>query len=255
MVYPQLLQLGKATQSLQRAAELEPQNHFTHYCLGNFLYRLRRLDEAQQSLEHAIALNPKVPEYHRALGQVCLQRQATKKNTERALRHLQQALLLGASEPARVRYDIGVCYQRQEKWKEAIHEWQIAVRLEPSLWGAHYALYDVYTKLGKKAEAQAALAQFRKYRTQEDARMKRLFYEEEVARNRDDPDAYLQLGVFCLRQGETAKALTAFEQAARLAPQDVRVHRRLLEVYEKLGRTKETARERATIRRLETKGR
>lgn len=254
MVYQQLLQLSKAAESLQRCVELAPENDYVQYVSGNFLFRLRRLDEAERALERAISLNGQVPEYHHALGLVCLQREDAPAQLSRAERHLRRALSLGASEGARVHYDLGVCYQRQEKPEQAIEEWREAVRHQPGLWSAHYALYDAYRKLGRNAEAQAALVQFRKHRAQEDARMKRSFFHEEVERNRDDPDAYYQLGTFYLRQKELKKALTTFEKAARLTPRDVRVHRRLLELYEESGRNEEARRERQILRRLEMRG-
>ena len=133
MVHQHLARMPEAEQALSRCVELAPANHSARYSLGSLLHQMRRLDDAQRELERARALSPQTGDYHHGLGRLLLERKATADNLDRALRHLKQALELSATKPAELRYHLGVCLQRQEKWAQARKELRTAALAGTSL--------------------------------------------------------------------------------------------------------------------------
>lgn len=217
MLYPQALQLNKAIESLERYSALEPGNHYALYLRGSLLYKLARLDDAERALQEAIRLEPHVGLYHFALAQVFFRRTPTPQTTERARAELQMALEMGAPEPAAVYYYLGLCSQRQGDWESARRQLETSVQMAPEAWGAYYALAEVLQKLGRPEEARKARARFAALRAQEDMRMQRAFYTQEVQRNPDSAAAHLQLAQFLSQQGEYNRASEALARAHRLA--------------------------------------
>ncbi len=219
MLYPQALELNKAIVALSRYSAMVPGNHYAHYIRGTLLYKLARLDEAEKALQEAIRLSPQNGMYHFALGQVYFRRTASPEMTDRARAELQAALDTGTPEPAAAHYYLGLCAMRKGDNGAAMQELETSVRLAPNAWGAYYSLAEVLQKLGKTEEARKARARFALLRAQEDARMQGAFYQQEVERNPDSPDARYQLAAYLLRSGDRRGARQALEQTRRLLRQ------------------------------------
>jgi tetratricopeptide (TPR) repeat protein len=66
-------------------------------------------------------------------------------------------------------FQLGVLYQEQERYSDAIVEYTEAVKLRPDLGKAHYRLARMYRIAGKKTLAQKELAISRRLREQEEA--------------------------------------------------------------------------------------
>jgi tetratricopeptide (TPR) repeat protein len=257
-LYPRYLQLAKGIASFRRCVELEPQNHPARAALAELLTDTKQLDEAEAEIERAIALQPNDGAYHFTLGRVLLQRRAAPENSRRALAAFDQAIALGVDRPALVHYHRGLCLQRLERWEESVDALQKSVALEPDGRSAYHALASSLARLRRLPEARAARARFQELQEPANRQRRRAFYEEEVARNRDDPDAYFQLGVFLEGEGDSPGALRALQQAAELAEKRdtpaerrLRIHRRLEALYRRNGLRREADAERAALRRLE----
>jgi tetratricopeptide (TPR) repeat protein len=258
VLYAQYLQLARAVAALRRCVDLEPANHYARFVLARLLLQTAQLDAAQRELEQAIAQQPGAGDYHLSLGRLLLRRRATAETSTRALAELDRALVLGVPQPEEVHYYRGLCLQRQGKWRESAEALETATRLEPALSGAFHALSTSYLRLGRAAEARAALARFGQLHEAEEARKLRSFYTEEVDRNRDDPDASYQLGAFLASHGDVVGAVVAFRRAAELGSERKqpparlrRTHERLEELYRSQGMGREADAERVEIRRLE----
>jgi tetratricopeptide (TPR) repeat protein len=217
MLYPKVMELGKAVDALKRCVALEPENVHARYMLGNLLFKLTRLDEAEPALQEAVRLAPNVGTYHFGLAEVYLKREATPENTARAQAELIRALELGVPEAAAAHYDLGQCYQRQEKWEEARRELETSVKMAPEAWTAYYALQEVLQRLGRTEDARRAMARFRTLRARADARRTEDFYLQEAQRNPDSPDAYFQLAAYLAKSGDKAQARQALARARQLA--------------------------------------
>lgn len=252
VVYTQLLQIGKAVEELQQCVKLNPQNDVVHYMLGDLLVRTHRLDEAQAPLQKAIELNPKVADYHHSLGLAYMQREATPERTEQAMGCFRRALALSPGH-AGAHTALGLCLQRQEKKEAAEKELKEAVRLDPDQCSAHYALSNLYIQRGMETEAKASLAHFQRCSASGVTQRKRAFFQEEVDRDRGNPNVHYQLGVFYEQNGDDLRAVAAYGRAAELSPRQARTHRRLLRLYDKLGKTREAARERNLLLRLQNR--
>jgi tetratricopeptide (TPR) repeat protein len=239
MLYPQALEMNKAIEALGRYSALEPGNHYAHYLRGSLLTKLARLDDAEQALGEAIRLAPDTGLYHYALAQVYFRRTATPETTERARAELQRALDDGAPEPAAVYYYLGLCYQRQGDREAARRALQTSVQMAPKAWGAYYALAEVLQSLGHPDEARKARARFALLRAQEDRRMQRSFYEQEIARNPESADARCQFAAYLLLQGDRPGAGAALARARSLAEKqkaDTGLRRRIDALAEELRR-------------------
>jgi hypothetical protein len=135
---------------------------------------------------------------------------------------------------------------------------QRAVALAPEAWSAHHALATSLLKLRRSAEARTVLARFRELRERENARLQRSFFEQEVDRNRDEPDAFCQLGRFLESRGDVLGAARALRLAAELPGERtmplgarLRLHRCLEGFYRRHGLRPEAEAERKAIGRLE----
>ncbi len=62
-------------------------------------------------------------------------------------------------------------------------------------------------------------------------------FEQSIAHRADDPDAHINLGVALLGQGHADRALAEFQTVAKYTPDDVDLHLNLAETYRALGRS------------------
>jgi tetratricopeptide (TPR) repeat protein len=171
---------------LAHARELEPQNAAIHFFFGMVCVELDLHQEAYASLKKAVALDPQNPYYNYALGAVCTQREDAREaigyfqkycqlrpHDPRGILALGEAYFyshdLGsagrelkkvASNPttaATAHYFLGRIASDENRWTEAISDFQTALSYHPQYADAYAGLGRVYLTQRKYIQAEEAL--------------------------------------------------------------------------------------------------
>src|SRR5258708_32226140 len=107
--------------------------------------------------------------------------------------------------------------QRKGELEGARSCMETSVKMAPNAWGGYYTLAEVLEKLGRLDEARRAREGFARLRAEEDVRMKSAFYNQEIERNPESPDAHYQLAAYLMSQRDRKGASTELGCAISLA--------------------------------------
>jgi tetratricopeptide (TPR) repeat protein len=152
-------QSAEATPAFQRAVELDPRAAPALAYLGLAHAEQGRYEEAIGFYERAVAVNEQLATVHYLLADILLKQNPS--DTTRPERSLLRAVALDPTL-ASARLALGKLYLRTERPEAAAEQLQRAVALDPNSAETHYQLGRVYTRLKRTAEAQAALATFKR---------------------------------------------------------------------------------------------
>ncbi|MEA5469755.1 tetratricopeptide repeat protein [Spirulina sp. 06S082] len=124
--------LEEAIEAYQQAIRLNP-NYAAYNNLGNMLRNQGKLEEAIEAYQEAIRLNPNYATAYHNLGNVLydqgkLEEALAKCN--QALKLPEQTNITPASAHTLARNCLGLIYQKQEQYEEAIAEFQKAINLD-----------------------------------------------------------------------------------------------------------------------------
>jgi len=149
----------EAAPALARAVELDPQAAPALAYLGLAHAEQGRYDEAIKFYERAVAVNPQLATVHYLLADILLKQNPS--DTVRPEKALLRAVELDPTL-ASARLALGKLYLRTERLDSAAEQLARAVALDPKSAETHYQLGRVYTRQKRPAEAQAALATFKR---------------------------------------------------------------------------------------------
>lgn len=222
-VHQELNDLSPAASAYQEALALKaPQEVHgnTHLQLG-IVYKLQgKLSFAENHLKQSLILLPAAGQSHTHLGDVyLLQRRFD--NAEKAYR---EAVRLNP-EHTESYYGLGRVAEMQNRFQQAMEYYNAALLRNRYSSQVHYRRALTYQKLGDKAQAAAAMAQFQRLKTYED-QMHR--FREGIYNNPNLPVLYIKLGEL----HEVYDNLTAAAQIYEVATQ---VHPSYLPAYLHLG--------------------
>lgn len=161
----------KAIQEYQAALAKRPDAGGVRYEIGNVYRKMSQYDQAEHWLADEIKRNPFHGLAQYSLGSVYL----AQGNPDEAIPHLELAL---RSHPrlTDARLDLGRAYTAKARYPEAITALRQVAADEPDNDRVHYLLSTVYSKQGKRDEAQVELAAYQRLtrrrlqRTQQDVR-------------------------------------------------------------------------------------
>lgn len=111
----------------------------------------------------------------------------------------QQAVNLDPMKPL-ARFNLGLAYEAENRWDEALPEFTAAARLNSRLYAAEFRAGRLLDRLGRPAEAELAL-------------------RRALAGVPDDAEAHGCLGVALALQGRKAEAIDEFERSLRREPE------------------------------------
>jgi Tfp pilus assembly protein PilF len=184
---------GAAVIRLEEALQLFPVSTRLWFALGFANFRLDKNEEAERAWRKVIDLDPKFAPAFAYLGliraktgsyadAISLYESALRADPKIAVVHhlIADAMLKQMNADARViethlrqsaemdptftpgRLSLGKLFMRSQRWTEAIMEFEQVIKLDPTLPEAYYQLGLAYGRLKRTAEAQSAMATFKR---------------------------------------------------------------------------------------------
>jgi tetratricopeptide (TPR) repeat protein len=194
--------LERAAEHIAVAIELAPDRSEPHRIQGVILLANRESELAVASFNTAIKMNPRDERARLALADAFIASDRLP-----AAREALQALLTLSPSSGRARYKLGLVYQRQGLYPDAIRELTAAAALKPLL-----GLNSVYQTIGALARSQQ----------QYDDAITAFSHRVDLIPN--DAGAHHELGEMYFRQGRQTEALAEFTAAVMLDPKRVDSH-------------------------------
>ncbi len=145
------LQLGdtqNAVQAYKTGIRLNPYRDDTHIQLANLYFGQGRHDEAIEEYKEAVRLNPNAGNYF-SLGQGYL---GAGQNGA-AETQFRKVINLQPQDPAGY-YGLGQAYSKQERYEDALSQFQMAILKDSKFFNAHAEMGYTYADMGMMDEAQ-----------------------------------------------------------------------------------------------------
>ena len=181
-------QVGRGIRALQRATSLGPDNAPLLSFLGEHFFKGGKTNKAQDYLSRAYEIAPADKRVQLLLGLTC----ADEGDAERAKELLRSSTRLGGSTFA-AHFGLGRLFVAEEEWKEAVHEFKLALASKASP-EAHYALGCLYYQLSRDSLASRHL-------------------RKAVELDAGYSEAFHLLGLISERAGANTQAMAYFEKA------------------------------------------
>jgi len=148
----------EAERALRKAIDLDPKFAPAFAYLGLIRARTGAYGEATTLYESALRADSKLAVVHHLIADAML-----KQNTDASIveKHLRQAVTMDPTfTPARL--SLGKLFMRAQRWPEAVVELEQVVKLDPGVTEAYYQLGLAYGRLKRTADAQTAMATFKR---------------------------------------------------------------------------------------------
>jgi Tfp pilus assembly protein PilF len=173
----------EAAKALTRAIELDPKFAPPFAYLGMTYVEIGQYDQAVKSYEQALTNDPKLGVVHYLIADALQKQNTAEANAGTIERHLFRAVELEPSfAPARL--SLGKHYLRNNRLTDAVEQLDRVIKLDPNLAEGYYQIARAYTKLKRQAEAQTAMATFK--RLSESQKEQGLQERKEIVRKLSD---------------------------------------------------------------------
>lgn len=206
-----------------RAQALAPAAFEWRYLDAVVLRRLARPDQAVTALREALVRAPNYLPAKLALAEALLEAGQLDD-----ARRLFEGLSDPASAPA-VQFGLGTIAAREGRHSDAVSHIERAIALYPEFAAAHYAVARAYRALGRREDAEAALARHARYGAQWPA------VEDPVLAGvsalREDAGALVQRGVKRAEAGDIEGAIAVHVAALARDPSFAQAHANLIGLY------------------------
>lgn len=148
----------EAERALRKAIDLDPKFAPAFAYLGLIRAKTGVYAEAITLYENALRADPKLGVVHHLIADAMLKQNTDSKMVES---HLRQAVTMDPTfTPARL--SLGKLFMRAQRWSEAVVELEQVVKLDASVPEAYYQLGLAYGRLKRTADAQSAMATFKR---------------------------------------------------------------------------------------------
>jgi tetratricopeptide (TPR) repeat protein len=148
----------EAERALRKVIELDPKFAPAFAYLGLLRAKMGAYKEAISLYESALGVDRKLAVVHHLIADAMLKMNSEGPGIERHLR--QSAEMDPTFTPARL--SLGKLFMRSQRWTEAVLEFEQVIKLDPSVAEAYYQLGLAYGRLKRTAEAQSAMATFKR---------------------------------------------------------------------------------------------
>ena len=155
--------LGSATAALQRALEINPNDHYVVFAKGHVAFAGRNFAEAYEAYVYATELNPSRAVCHQLAGMAKI----AMGRAEEAYEPLNEAIRLSPHDlhSADVIFCMGWAYWELERYPEALQSLERATALNSRLTWANAHLASTYIRMGQQQKAETAVRDALQYQT------------------------------------------------------------------------------------------
>lgn len=234
LAFKQMGRLADAEAGFERVLTLNPRSTKSQWQLADIWMQRGEFDRAEGTLKDALNKKVERPSFLVKLGESYYEQN----RYDEAERVLREAIEL-KSDQASAHYDLALILEARERPQDAVAEYQAELQLNPKMYRAHFNLAKLMANQGRTADAV-------------------VHFREAVSAQPDFAAGYLYLAKALLDAGD----LPASEEAARKGlaakPDDEQAplgHYVLADVYSRMGRPRDAAREAAAGQRLERQAR
>lgn len=203
---------AEALMHFQQALALNPSNQWRRFDVAEALLSQKRTQEAQELFTALAAEFPETAVFHRGLGKCAW----ALNNRKTALAYFAEAYHLAPEEPWR-RYDYAIALYGLENWREAATHLCVLAKLLPNHEDIFSRLADCETRLDLWPDYREAERLFGAGQLQEAEAL----YAEIAAIKPLEPTFHTGLGQCARARGKPDDALIHFQEALRLAPDNV----------------------------------
>jgi TolB-like protein/cytochrome c-type biogenesis protein CcmH/NrfG len=150
----------RAGELARRAVELDYEDPWAHYALGNYCFIERRTDEAVREYLKAIDLNPNFAIAYGSLGRALV----FDGQPEDAINYFQKALRMSPHDPLVAVFcsGMGTAHYYAHRYDEAVEWCRKGIRERPGYTAVHRILCASLAMAGRTEEAEAAAATLRR---------------------------------------------------------------------------------------------
>lgn len=215
-----LLRPEEWREAMERAARLEPRNAAYQRDLGEALAYQEAWEEAERVLGEALRLDPSDARARYRLADARGRRATSPQEEARVVAEFRRAAAALPDDPE-LPLLFGRFLAARGRWAEAAQQFEIALRLDPTREQAHYQRALAYRRLGRAADADRALALFKRL---SDARRTVAYLGSRVELASDDPDLRRRLSH--ARDTLARIVVAAKTEVARIPKKDPEVRRR-----------------------------
>ena len=202
---------------MEKAVSMNPNSDTLLVTVGDFYYRIGKMDKAIQMYEKALSINPDNVMAHVSLGELY----SKEEKWDKAIQHFDAAMKLAPDNEV-IPMNIAVIYYNNEKYEEAIPYIKKTLELSPDnkdMWELLSVCYlqkaNVYVEKYNSAEDEARQKEYRaKYLEIYQEVLPQL--EEAVQRFPDSALLWNNIGVVYAQLGDKAKAEEAFKKSKEL---------------------------------------
>jgi protein O-GlcNAc transferase len=213
-----------AHQVYERVQLLDPTTFEWHYLDAVVLQRLARHAEAATHFRSALASSPSYLAARVKLAEALLESGALDES-----KTIYAALVKEpAAEPV-AELGLGRIDAAQGRHAAAVTHLERAVSLFPEFGGAYYPLAQSFRALGRRDDAQRAVARHQQFGPRWPAVDDEIL--DRVTALKDDPRALVQRGMKLADRGDLAGAIAAHEAALRAEPSLADAHSNLISLY------------------------
>ena len=148
--------LRSATAALQRALEINPNDHYVVFAKGHVALARRDFAEAHEAYVYATELNPSRAVCHQLTGMA----KTALGRAEEAFEPLNEAIRLSPHDlhSADLIFCMGWAYWELERYLEALQSLERAQALNSRLTWANAHLASIYVRMGQQQKAEAAIS-------------------------------------------------------------------------------------------------
>jgi len=224
-------QFDEAEKLLRKSIEIKPDYADAHDNLGFVLLQKNKIEEAEKEYKIALKLNPKSAKTHQNLGALYLERN----EYDKAQKALETSLKIDP-EYSEAHEGIGVILQYKKDIDGAQRAYETAIRYKPGNANAHYRLGTIYMTKEEYDKAEKAFRAFYKIKPKNPRvyfMLGKIFsmkdetvseaismYKKSISLDPSNTYAYIGLGNLYLKNGDRKHALSEFEKAIKIDPND-----------------------------------
>jgi tetratricopeptide (TPR) repeat protein len=195
-----------------------PDSDLANELVAQALLDQNRVEEALAFAQRAVKAAPSA-ETHRNLGIALIRADRIRE----AIAEFDVAVRLNPNL-ADAHYNLGIALMRLDQLTEAMEQWEQTIRIQPDYVEAHYNLGVALMKLGRMTDAIG-------------------HWDQALRLKPDYAEVHYNLGLALVRQGRVSEAIVHWEEALRIQPDYAEAHANLGVALEQQGKLLEALRQ------------